>query len=277
MADLQPGDVLAGGEFGYLDHFSSTGVHIQHIPTFDDGDEPYPLRVNGIAIGPDGEMYFALGDPFQENDDDPHDICYVATDPPKLAALVARRDDTLELWTLALDMTLITKYTGLDTDAGWTKERYCKLKVGSDNNTIYYTDRLDTIFRFDLALGVQLAPHVQLDETSPHIYAGFDIGPGGDIVIAVTNNGNGPRNAVATDSISVWCDEINPDDETYHVLKLGLADFGDVLTHAVSLDPAGINGQIRALAVYVSSLRFPGFARHGVATNRVWFFRSEAL
>jgi hypothetical protein len=251
MVDLSPHDVLAGGALGYMDHLSTLGVHLQHIEVFD--DDAHPLRVNGIAVSPAGEIFLAAGDPEGTRDNDPHDVAYVATVPPKLATLVARSDNTMELWTLALDLTLIEKFTGLATDSGWTRDRYGKLRVGTDHDTLYYTDRGRTIFRWSLEDGVQLPHHVQLPLDSPYVYAGFDLDDAGDIVIAVTEDGNGPRNAVALDGLAVWTDEVEPDDAIYHVLKLSALDFSDILTYPVSLSPAGANAEITALAVSVVS------------------------
>lgn len=276
MVDLSQHDVLIGGALGYLDHISTTGTHLQHLQTFDDDTTPNPLRVNGIAIAPDGEIYMALGDPLGVKDEDPQDLVYVNTVPAVLALLVARTDNTLELWTLSLGLELVDKHPGLAVDDGWTRDRYARIKVGIDQNTIYYTDRGRTIFRWDLTAGAQLPNHAQLPEDSPYIYAGFDIRPNGDIVMAVTGSGNGPRNAVAIDDTVVWVDEVNPDDETYHARNLTLPTFTDILTYPVSLSPAGTNAEITALTVW-RGVAFPGFARHSVATNRVWFFRSEAL
>lgn len=257
MADFLPGDILVGGAYGYAEHLRADGAtFVQHLELPDEFGA-IPTRVNGITFSPSGEAFFALGDPDGAADNDPHDVVYVPSVPPKLAALIAKSDDTANLITLdLLDGAVLTTYTGIDVDAGWTRDRYLKLDVGCDGRTVYYTDQGRTIFRFDLATGSQLTPFAQLAPDSPYVYAALKLRRDGDLIVAMTDSGNGPRNGIAfdKDNLHIWVDEINPDDESYEILKRLQTDGdGNIATHTVSLDPAAVNDEVTALGSYVTS------------------------
>jgi WD40 repeat protein len=256
------GDVLIGGSLGYVEDITRTASFVQYIEAFDDLGNP--LRITGITFSPAGEPFFTHGDPDQLTDKDPHDVVYLSKNPntgqPGLAVLIARLDDTLELWTYDLDSNVVHTYTGLAVDAGWAHADYTKIDVLCDSKTILYSDRGRTIFKYDLTgSGTQLGNASQLDVGDPYIYAAFKvIRPGQEIVVAKTASGNGPRNAICLDSdrISLWTDEINPPGD-YHVFRRMLADGTDGPTYesvTVSLAPGvggvGNNGEVFSLGCY---------------------------
>lgn len=247
MVDFAEHDVLAGSALGIIDHFSTDGVHVSFIEITDDQDNP--MRVNGIAVSPTGEIYTARGDPSGIADEDPHDVAYRNSDPPEIVGLLARMDDTLELWRMNTTLTAtIARYANIDVDPGWTKTTYAKLRLNAAGTVAYYTTRQDTLFRWDLVNEEQMAPLFALDAEDPYILAAFDVRANGDLVTAETAGGNGPRNAVAIDGNVAWIDEINPDDDSYEARKIGLPALADVLTYTV--DFAGTNAEITALAVW---------------------------
>lgn len=248
MPDLTLHDLLVGGKLGYVNHRSALGVNLGYIAAYDDQSVPRPLQVNGITVAPTREFYLALGDPAGEADEDPHDIVYVDTTVPTLAALVALASNTLQLWRLTVDGAIISKVT-VATEPGWTRDKIARIDIDCDENTIYYTTRQKTIFRWDLAAASQMAHFDQLPLHSPYVYASFKRMRSGDFIVAMTNGGNGPQNAVALDTTAFWTDEINPADAVYHVFRRSYEDGSDLQSFAATLDPASANGVITALAV----------------------------
>ncbi len=259
MPDFERGDLIVGGNHGYYAQHRPyrpypTGVPlVQHVEVLDDTGNR--LRVNGGVFSPAGDLYLALGDPAGLADHDPHDIAYAAGNPPKLAVIVARADNTAELRTYSLDGALLAEWP-VATDPGWTRDRYLKLDVNCAGIIAYYTGRGRTIFRFDLSTGTQLDPFAQLASDSPYVYADFQLLPpqDGGLVVAETGSGMGPRNAVALDldGTSLWTDEINPIDGRYEVYRRALGDGSDILSFPGTLDPGGANDAITALIVYDS-------------------------
>jgi hypothetical protein len=248
MPDLAVHDVLVGGSLGYLNHRDGNGVSLGYVAAFDDQTVPRPLQVNGITVTPTREFYLALGDPTGEADEDPHDIVYVDTATPTVAALVAFASNTLQLWRLTTDGAIISKVS-VATEPGWTRDKIARIDIGCDENTIYYTTRQKTIFRWDLAAGTQMPAFDTLPAESPYIYAAFKRMKNGDFIVAMTSGGNGPQNAVALDATGFWTEEVAPADEVVHVFKRHYDDGSDLLSFAATLDPSGTNGEVTALAV----------------------------
>jgi hypothetical protein len=276
MVNLQPGDVFVGGNYGYVTQHRKSGIFwpvVQYIAIVD--DEGNQLCPNGLDVGPDGELYTAEGDPDGLADNDPHDVAYVTSDPPKLAAIIAKADDTAEIRTYNLDGVLQNTWN-IEVDEGWTKTNMLKIDVACDGFTAYYTDRGRTIFKFNIETGTQLANFHQLDEDSEYIYADLALLPAtdsGDILIVnMTNLGNGPRNAVAITYNGYWSDEVSPADSSYEVFLRDLDNANDLESFTVSLSPDDDNDEITAIAVYYDVCGFPGLARLQVNTaNQVWF------
>jgi hypothetical protein len=250
MVDVNFGDIIVGGDHGYWEHLLSDGTFVQHIAAVDDEDNP--MRANGVTFSPLGEIFFALGDLAGVADNDPHDVTYInSTTPNTLAVMVARNNDTARIKKLSLDDGSVLADYPVATDTGWTRDRYLKADSTCDG-IIYYTDMGRTIFRFDINTGTQLSNFAQLSEDSPYIYGALKIVETGDVIVAMTESGNGPKNGIALDAngTSFWCDEVNPGDGSYAIFKR-LQSSGinspSSETHVVRLNPANVNDEITSL------------------------------
>lgn len=247
--DFSPLDVVIGGSYGYAEHINTGGVFQQHIELRDDDDNL--MKVWGSTFTPDGEAHFALGQRGSYEDYTPHDVCYIpGTDPHKLAALIGRTNNTVELWITDTDYNILQTITGLNKDTGWVYTTPLKLAIACNGDTVYYTDQGRTIFKLSLATGLNLANHAQLSVGSPYIYGGIDVQPDGDIYVAMTTTGTGPRRDVCLGGAShVWTDVVNPI-STYRAYKRNITDGSEVLNHVVRLNPANVNDEILSLACY---------------------------
>lgn len=256
-------DLLAGGPLGWAETIRNV-LHIDWTYGYDNGSEDayvgaadHPMRLTGITFSPSGTAYFSHDDITQLSDYAPHDITYLTRNPntnrPGLAVLIARMNDTLELWTYELDRTFVYAYTGLQVDTSWKAYRgpddsrpdmrlpYCRLDVLCDSRTIYYTDMGRTIFRYDLnGAGSQLANFAQLGTEAHHCYASIRVlKPSGDVLVAMTTSGHGPRNALALNKDrTFWADEIHPPDGFWDIFERSLVDGLEVLD--ASAPPVGI-------------------------------------
>lgn len=293
------GDLLAGGSLGWAETIRGTitPLHIDWTQGYDDDPvAPNVMRLTGITFSPSGEAFFSHDDPTQNSDKAPHDVAYLSKNPntnqPGLAVLIARLDDTLELWTYDLSGAVVHKYNGttgdpLETDATWLRYRgsgevperlpYARLDVLCDGKTIYYTDMGRTIFRYDLTgSGSQLSNFAQLGPEAHHIYASIRVlKPSGKVLVAMTSSGNGPRNALAlnADKATFWADEINPPDGYWDIFRRNLQDGAQVMdasfppaavTYRPRLEPGtgDTNAEVWSLATWFN----PCFVRrHGYA------------
>lgn len=293
--ERQRGDLFAGGSLGYFEQIRGA-THIDWEQGYDDGHLDNPtavdniMRLTGRTFSPSGDAFSSHDDPTQQSDYAPHDLVYLSRNPntgqPGLAVLVARLDDTLELWTFDLSGTLVHKYNGttgdpLETDPTWKRNTlgdegevlpYARLDVLCDSKTIYYTDMGRTIFQYDLTgTGTQLSNFAQLDTAARHIYASIRIvKPSGKVLVAMTSSGNGPRNALAlnSDRATFWADEINPPDGFYDIGKRNLQDGAQVMdasfppaatTYRVRLEPGtgDTNSEVWSLATWFSPCLVP--------------------
>lgn len=287
----QRNDLLAGASLGWAETIRST-MHIDWTYGYDDGSidayvgaEDHPMRLTGITFEPNGKAHFSHDDVTQLSDYAPHDLAYLSRNPntgrPGLAVLVARIDDSLELWTYELDRTFVHAYTDLQTDASWKMYRgndagfpglrlpYCRVDVLCDSRTIYYTDMGRTIFRYDLmGAGSQQANFAQLLPAAHHCYAAIKVlKPSGKVLVAMTTSGHGPRNALAINKDrTFWCDEIHPTDGYWDLFLRRLQDGAKVLdasippvgiTYRPRLDPAGANVEVWSLATWFNPCAHP--------------------
>lgn len=249
MVDFVAGDVVIGGEYGYAEHINTSGVHQQHITLQDDNGNL--MKVWGATFTPQGDAYFALGALDSYEDYTPHDIVYIpGTNPVQFLVIIGRTDDTIELRKYDADGNILATYLGLNRDTDWAHETPLKMAVACDGHTVYYTDQGRTIFRYDITgSGTQLADFAQLAVGSPYIYAGIDIQPDGDLYVAMTVGGVGPKRDVTVGGIdNIWTDQVN--ETPVKVYKRSITDGSEILNHEVSLSPSGDNDEVLALAAY---------------------------
>lgn len=246
--DFSPLDVVIGGRFGYAEHISTTGAHLQHIELRD--DDTNLMKVWGATFTPDEVAYFALGQRASYEDYTPHDVCYIprTKEPYKLAVLIGRTNDTVELWIYDTDNTVLQTFTGLNKDTDWVHTMPLKLAIACDGDTVYYTDQSRTIFRYSLTTG-QLPIFDQLPIGSPYIFGGIEVQPDGDLYRAMTTTGTGPRRDVCLGgTTSIWTDIVNPPASTYKAFKRHNVTQIEILNHTVSLSPTADNDEILCLA-----------------------------
>lgn len=244
--DFSAGDVVIGGAHGYAEHINSEGVHQQHIELRDDDNNL--MKVWGATFTPSGDAHFAVGQITTYEDYTPHDICYIpGTDPPEFAVLIGRLADAVELWHVDENHAVLATYTGLNTDTGWVHTTPLKLAVACDGDTVYYTDQGASIFRYSLTTGQLAVFDVSADPN--YIFGGIDIDADGDIYVALTTTGVGPRRDVALGSTTeLWTDQVG--ETPISVYKRLISDGSEVLSHEVSLDLANINDEVLSLAAY---------------------------
>lgn len=255
MTAFTLGDVVIGGALGYAEHITPTGTHVQELDILDDLGSR--MRCNGITFAPDGTMFTAHGDPLGAEDYDPHDVVWMPNGSGLLVILARTNNTALLRLYDPVSHTVTATWTGLALDTGWTPTQMLKLDVLCDSRTVYYTDRGRTIFRYDLQESVQLSHFQQFAAESPYAYAAFKLRRGGEIIVAVTTSGNGPRNAVCLDKDPLyhWTDEINPPG-VYHVFKRLTEDGSMVLQHSVQLTPTG-SAEVFSLGCYMNPCSLP--------------------
>jgi len=226
---FQSGDVIVGGGIGRCDVLHSDGSHVGYLSVLDAGGAR--LRVNGIDFLPNGDPVICGGDPSFAVGDNPLDVRFDRK-RNSLAMLVAQLDDSLEVWCLNLDGTLIEKQPGLAVGA-WVHTSKAWLAVDC-GGTMYYTVGDDTVRTWDLDGATQGPDFVTV--ASPYIAAAIDVTKGGNLVVAKSLSGVGPQQAVAVSSPThVWTDQLN--ETPVKVYKRLISDLSDVLSHTVSLDP----------------------------------------
>ena len=227
---ILPGDILIGGDVGFIDHIRADGTLVDQLSLPDEGGEP--VRANGIDIGPDGTVYLAKA-PSGAGTAVPHDVAYIP-DGSGVLRIVQTTPGVAELWKYDASDGELLKQWSIETDDGWTTG-LMRLDVAADSSTVFYTDSGRTIFRFSIGPGVpdaerQMEPFDQLPVDSPNIYAGFTLLPDGGLVIAMSKTGDGPRNAICLDGsrTAFWTDEVSPTGE-YHIYKRDLDANGDMI------------------------------------------------
>jgi hypothetical protein len=247
--DFNARDVVIGGAHGYAEHINEAGTHQQHIELRDDDNNL--MEVWGACFAPNGDAFFALGQIGSYEDYTPNDICYIpGTDNPKeFAVIIGRTNDTIELWRYDEDGNILEQFTGLDQDAAWVHTEPLKLCVACDGTTVYYTDQHESIFSFDLNTGTQ-NPVFDVHPDYPNfVYAGIDIQKDGDLYVAMTTTGVGPRRDVSIgDASNIWTDKIN--ETPIVVQKRNSTTEALVLDHTVSLDPSDVNSEVLSIAAY---------------------------
>lgn len=251
MVAFSEGEIAIGGAYGYIHRIDAIGTTIERLDAVDDiGNR---MRVNGITFDEDGNMYSVLGDPSNLSDYNPHDIVWIP-DNSGYVVLLARLDNTAILRKYDLDGAVLNEYT-IETDTGWTTDKYMKVDIACDSTTVYYTDQLYTVFKFDLDTGTQLSPWSTLSPSGNYRYNAFKLLPddaGLVIDMSDVDGANGPKYSICLDAagIALWTDETLPADEIYHVFKRSLTDGSDILSVETSLQADGSSAITTALGCY---------------------------
>lgn len=246
-----PGQIARGGKHAYIEILNPDGTHASFLHLLDDHGNPVTF-VTGVVFRPSTSDLFACGTPDLTLDYAPHDIDCFPNESGLLVAVV-RASSTLEFWKYDFDGNVIQTWNP-EPEYGWAKES-TKISIACDNRTVFYTQSLRSIRRFDLQTGAQLPDYQTLPVDSPYIFGGIRTIPRSgagddlDVVVAMTLTGDGPRLALCLDAdrSSFWTGEVNPSGP-YHVFKRALIDRSLLLSVVTSDDPADDNDQTLSLA-----------------------------
>lgn len=222
MTGFEPGDLAVGGAHEYVEILSDAAVFREMVHVTDEAGVPVQY-VTGVTFNPNTGDLFTCGTPDLTAANCPHDLDWLPDDSGVLVAVVASPGH-LELRKLDYDGNLLNTWGGLQTDAGWSQEPV-KISVACDGRTVFYTDSLRTVWRYDIAArggaGQQLDLYKQLPASSPYIYGGVRVLPSGKTkaIVAMTAVGDGPQLgvALADDQLHVWFDEVQPSSGVYHI------------------------------------------------------------
>lgn len=251
MTAFTYGDVVIGGSHGFAEQIKPDGTFIQHLVMND--DQGNPMRCSGITFDGDGNMYTCLSpmNYVKIKDNVPHDLVWMP-DGSGLITAIARSTGKLEFWKYDLTQhTVLKKWTNPQTDSGWTTDKYIKIDIECDSNTLWYTDQSKTLFKYNLGTSTQMTPFAQFTDTN-YVYAGFKLLPDGGVLVAVTGSGDGPHNSLClnSDASTCWTDEINPTNNIYHAFKRSLTDGSHIKTITLSLDNNNINDIATSMGCY---------------------------
>lgn len=255
MSAFALGDIAIGGRHHYIEIINSSAAFSQMIHVLDDSGDDTQTYITGVTFRPPTRELFSVSTPSLTMPFVQHDVDWIPNDSGLLIALVPSAGvlkfrkvnfagATQQEWTPAIE-------------PGWGQQPV-KISVACDSTTVFYTMSLKKIKCFDLNTGTNKPDIETLPSSSPYIYGGIRILPGGTVtedgkhfIVAMTATGNGPRHAVCLDSDKLhhWVDEINTPD-TYHIQKRLIstgAFVSEVETRADAL-PTPTNDETLALA-----------------------------
>jgi len=254
MTYFNPGDIAVGGQHHYVEVLDKTTLltpRLVHV--LDDAGADTQQYIMGCTFRPPTGDLFTVSTPDPTIANCPHDVDWMPNDSGLLMAVVPSAG-SLEFRKVGFDGTVLTTWSSIPTDTGWTNEPV-KVSVACDARTVFYSMQHDHIRRFDLQTGSPLSIYATLS-TTDYVFGGLRVLPGGSgdsyqVVVAMTVTGDGPLRAICLDSDrqSLWCDEINPSG-SYHVQKRKLLD-GTLIAQVVTeADPTPDNDVTLALACY---------------------------
>lgn len=251
-----------GGKQHYIEVISQSAAFVKLINVLDNLHNNNQEFITGVAFNPKTKDLFSVSTPNLTQPLAPHDICWMPDNTGFLVAVVPS-PGSLELREYDYDGHLLHTWDGLDTDPGWTNQSV-KIDVACDGKTVYYTDSLMTIFKYNLTTSTQLPFYEQLPGGSTSRYCGIALLPhrrnqstsggleiGPQAIVAITDpegGATGPSRAVCIGADhSIWTDEINPTG-SYEILKKKLSDGTNILTVTTEASPTPTNDKTLALA-----------------------------
>lgn len=259
---LQLTQLAIGGQHHYIEIIDKDGTFVKLINVLDDTHANNQTYITGVAFNPNTKDLFSVSTPNLTQPMAPHDICWMPDDSGVLVALVTS-PGSLEFRQYDYDGHLLQTWDGMDTDIGWTSESV-KIGLTCDAKTVYYTDSMLTIFKYDLSTSSQLPFYEKLPEGSTSRYSGLAVLPtyrnqitvggleiGDSTIVATTNpmgGATGPYRAVCIGSdFSIWTDEINPSG-SYQIIKKNLSDGIQILSVVTRADAGATNDITLSLA-----------------------------
>jgi hypothetical protein len=280
MAAFDPGDIADGGTNEYIAIYHADGsfsqvVHVTDTGTITGASSSGPQTlVTGVTFRPPTDELFSVSTPSMALANVAHDIDWIPNDAGLIVARVPAAGQ-IQLIQYDFDDTIIGGPWNVAVPPGYGRQ-HVKISVACDSDTVFYTTQQKVVKRWSLASG-QLSDYWTLPSSSPYIFGGLralsnasGVGDNRDIVVAMTQTGRGPREAVCLDSdgISLWSDEINPTGN-YRILNWLLSEatvdgFGDLVgSLPVQTDSGGLVGRTLALACNYNpcrvARRFIGF------------------
>jgi|SRR5581483_1613662 len=248
VTGITRGQIAVGSNQSYIEILNADGTLAQHLST----SNPY---ITGVAINPSTGDLFATTTTSLTAANTPH---HIDVFPDRSGLLVAGVPSIgmLHLIKTDFDGNVLQTWTGLSTDTSWAQQ-LVRLSIACDSTTVWLTDMLRTIFRYDLNSSTQLTNYEQLAADSPYLYGAVRVLPGEsgdnrDVIVAMTRTGDGPQQALCLVGGGFhWVDEVQPSSGTYHIQKRKNGDgttVGDPV--AVKAKPDGTNGPALSLASY---------------------------
>lgn len=256
------GDIAVGGKHEYTTVYDSSGSFSQAVHVTDTGTLSGPTDsgpqtfIMGCTFRPTtGDLYTASS-PSQTAPNTPHDVDWIPDDSGLLVAVVLSAG-VLEFRRYNFDGSLAHVYSPSPlVEVGWAQQPV-KISVACDARTVFYTQSLYKVQRYDLQTESQLADYLVMNPvTSPYIFGGLrahprESGDDRDIVVAMTATGVGPRRAVCLDSdgSSFWWDLINATPYQIEKRHLVTEAFEQLITTQYDGD-SGHNDATLSLACY---------------------------
>ena len=201
------GDIAIGGRHGYVQILDADGELKDFVQQTDDRGRELP-NVMGVSWDEQhGHLYTAIT-PHPSMPYTPHDIRWLPDGSGLLVAVVPEAMK-LEFRRYSCEGELLDTWPNIRTDQGWAKE-HVKIDIALDNETVFYTDSMRTIFTWNLETG-RNEEFASLENGSRYIFSAVRIVPtaGGEVALVTAMSlGPGPRLAIALRlDGTVWADE----------------------------------------------------------------------
>lgn len=276
-------DIYIGGPYGYIERIAPNGDHVAWIEVREGG---VLRKVWGLTFDPYGTLHMATGPIGQGTvEEQVHDLTYLPISNQMVKIVHRSSRAHLDIFNMdgSLAYTRGPLWLGTTGSPSFTNLPPIVMKITASclTSKVFYTNRGgnrspgDNILEQNV-LSASTGSRYVFNATE-HKFGDLQMMGSGRMVVAMTVNGNGPRNAVAVASEEVvWTDEINPPDGIYRVYKRSLVDGEDILFHEVALTPDGLNGEVTALAINAALCGgvFPGLANMSyegeIAATRVF-------
>lgn len=219
------GDIAIGGQHEYVEVMHSDTTLNQMVHVTDTNSSEPQTYVTGVTFNPISGDLFTSSSYSLTADFTPHDIDWIP-DNSGLLVPVVPGPGQLEFWKYDYSGNVIDTFTNPNVETGWAQQPV-KISVACDARTVFYTQSLHKIQRYDLVTRANLTDYETLPADSHYIYGGLRLLPAGmttidgkHLLVAMTLTGDGPQRALCLDSDGIhhWVDEINPT-AGYHIQK----------------------------------------------------------